>query len=210
MFGFAIAIIVLFSLSLSAWYCTKDFVYCVVSSAGNNDVNGYYAALGTSYTKRGKSGLWFIPDVFKILALRKDTSSDVSLSLSNKNSWVIKMVDADQWLYMSTPSDPSQYIYSPPKNGWKVVDKGISPSPIVTCHGTLQTSPQESQNQPHSNYLQQLYYRPVTTTLLIIIGYYYYHLWKHGIDPNEVVFSYESIVLRGEYHRIITASLVSG
>lgn len=204
MIGFAIAIVLLFSLSLSSWYLSKDFVNCTVISAGSSNANGYYAAMGGIYYKRGYT-IYFVPDVFKLFELRKNTQAGVEMSLSG-HSWVILTASDDQWLYKATPNDIGDYLMSPPKIGWKVVDSGVAPSPVIsTCHGSLTDSPPLPSATITTR--QRLLGRPVTTLLLIAIFCYYYHLvYAAGTEPSDVAFSYEGIVLRGEVWRVVTAT----
>ena len=203
MHGIAIGLVIVLLCSICSWWLSTDFVTCTVSGAGFPPVNGWYSAISGNYYRRGHNILFF-PDVFQIFSLRKEKNG-IQLS-STKDSWIIASPFSDKPLYVSTPSDPDQHLFSPPPDEWKTGDlPGVNPPPTVTSAiGSLADSPPSHSHQMSN--IQQLFMRPVTTSLLGIIGYYYYRLWADRTDPGEVAFSYESIVIRGEWWRMVTAS----
>jgi len=201
--GLAIAILTVLCLSVTTWFLAKDFVACTVTSAGYTPVNGWYAAVGGAYVKRGRA-VTFFPDVFAVFALRKESAG---MTLSQvKGAWVLGSLQLKKALYASTPSDPDQHLYAPPPDEWKVVDPpAVDPPPaVVQCHGSLADSPPLPSGRETN--IEQLFMRPVTSLLLVAICYYYYVLWAGRTDPAAVAFSYDSIVNKGEWWRMVTAS----
>jgi hypothetical protein len=50
------------------------------------------------------------------------------------------------------------------------------------------------------SFLQELYLRPVTTLLMAALGGYFYYLRRasgpNPVDPSDVAFSYDAVVLK--------------
>ena len=201
--GLSITLLTVLVLTVATWFLAKDFVACTVTSAGYAPANGWYSAIGGIYVKRGHPVVFF-PDVFSIFALRKE-SAGMTLSLS-QGAWVLASLSPSKALYTSKPSDPDQHLYAPPPDEWKAVDApAADPPPAVTqCRGSLADSPPLPSG--HETNIEQLLLRPVTSLLLVAICYYYYVLWAGRTDPAQVAFSYDAIVNKGEWWRMVTSS----
>lgn len=201
--GLSIGILSALAISLFSWYLAHDTVTCTVTGAGTKSVNGYYSALGGIYFKRGQDISYF-PDVFRILSLRKEMDAGSTVALT-KHSWVIFSSLRKDAMYRNSPEHPEEFIYYPPPDGWQIEGEGTAPVPtVIGSRGSLQDSPPLPSSQ-QSN-LAQLLQRPVTTIFLGVIIYIAYHLWSSRTDPSDVSYSYEAIINRGEYWRMVTSS----
>lgn len=201
--GLSVGVLSALAISLFSWYLAHDTVACTVTGAGTKSVNGYYSALGGIYFKRGQVISYF-PDVFRILSLRREMNAGSTIALT-KHSWVIFSSLRKDAMYRNSPEHPEEYISYPPPDGWLVEGDGIAPVPtVVGSRGSLQDSPPLPSSQ-QSN-MGQLLQRPVTTLLLGLIIYIAYHLWSSRTDVADVSYSYDAIIGKGEYWRMVTSS----
>ena len=211
---FSIVLLLLLPLLfLGTYYLVHDDIICIVEGGGVANVNGYYAALGGLYVKRG-SPRKNQPDVFDIFGMRRQdlTSSFSTISLWANNMWTINQQRTP--MYSNTPIDPAEYIYNPPPTGWVAVaeagvelGKGNGTPPVVKyCRGSLANSPSISSTRNASN-IQMLLQKPISTLFLIIIFYIAYWLWSTRTEVEAVAYSYDAVVNLGEYWRVVTASL---
>lgn len=123
-----------------------------------------------------------------------------------KGSWSVLDHQLGKIVYGNSPANPEDYIYRPPKLGWKASSDGDMPGPIVSnCVGSLESTAPLFSGNDASN-IGQLIERPVTTALLGVIFAVAYYLWAYKIDPSAVAYSFEAVVHRGEYWRTVTAS----
>ena len=201
MYGLSIAILTCIGTSLTSWYLAYDTVTCSVRKAGTTSTNGYYSAVGGIYFKRGEDINYF-PDVFQTFSLRKDIGSSATIALT-KHSWAIYTDIRKQISYVNTPEHPEKYLSNPPISGW-MTESGKLPEPSVFCQGSLQDSP--ALPSASSSNIAQMIQRPVTTLLLGIIFYYAYVLWSNRTEVSQVSYSYDAIVDKGEYWRMVTSS----
>ena len=201
--GVSIVILSAVATTLFSWYLAHDSVVCTVTGAGTRSVNGFYSALGGIYFKRGEEISSF-PDVFRVISLRRAMDAGATVALT-KHSWVIFSGLRKDAMYRNSPDHPEEYIYYPPPDGWQVEGVGIAPVPtVVGCRGSLQDSPPLPSSQ-QSN-MGQLLQRPVTAILLGVIIYIAYHLWSSRTDVADVSYSYDAIINKGEYWRMVTSS----
>lgn len=190
-----------------SWGLIHDNVSCVVHNAGSKYINGYYAAIGGMYIKRGHI-IEYVPDFFKMYSMYNEFSrsnSLITISL-HERSWQIFELPHKRVVYKNVPKNPEKYIFSPPETDWKPSEFGLYPSPeVFNCVGSLADSP--SLKQGHQSNIEELMSRPVTTALLAIIFGVAYYLWSKRIPASDVCFSYETVVQQGEVWRAFTASL---
>jgi len=191
----------------------RDPVYCVVWHAGEEVANGFYGALNGVYLKRGTSPSTFLPDFFDMVSMHRDLSSSMGMSLT-KHMWI--MSRGSEVLYINTPSaqDASKYIDSPPLEGWgwgndveKIPVTGVAPI-ISHCSGSLQDSPTSSTPTAASasGNLRDVMQNPSTALLLLAITLYDLYLWAYRVESDKVAYSYDAVVNRGQYWRMLTAS----
>ena len=202
MYGLSIAILSLLGTYIFSWYLAYDPVTCSIEGAGTKSVNGYYAAVGGMYIKRGEQISYF-PDVFEIFSLRKNIGTASTIAMT-KHSWAIYSDVRKQMIYKNIPEHPDEFISKPPTEGW-IPETGKLPAPsIVGCRGSLQDSP-SLPSSSQSN-ISQMLERPVTTFLLAVIFYTAYVLWSSRTEVGDVSFSYDAVLNQGEYWRMVTAS----
>lgn len=199
-----ILVLLLFCVTVPlCWYLNRDTTSCSVFRAGKGDVDGFYAGYGGVYVQRGHP-VTYNPDIFDLFTLRRHIGSH-SIAF-RKNMWSINNHNNGQIVYVNTPENPEEYIYFPPKLEWKAAKVEDLPGPVVThCIGSLEITAPMVSAEEQSN-LGELMQRPVTTILLVIIFALAYYLWAYNIDVSAVSYSYDAVVLRGEYWRVITAS----
>ena len=185
------------------WYLTVDPTHCSVIHAGRAAVNGYYSGYGGMYVQKGFS-VSYNPDIFSILEMKR-TFGSYSIAKS-RQMWSLIDHKHGKLVYANTPADPALYLYRPPKLGWKSVQKEDEPSSVVShCVGSLENTEAVVNASDESN-IGQLLQRPITTLLLSVIFVVAYYLWAYKIDVSAVAYSYEAVVLKGEYWRVVTAS----
>lgn len=205
--GITIYICILIVTVILSWGMIHDNVSCIINDAGSKYINGYYAAIGGMYVKRGHA-LNYVPDFFRTYTLYNEFSRSktvYTISL-NEKSWQIFELPRKKVVYKNVPKSPEKYIFSPPETDWKPIDVGLEPPPRLShCIGSLADSPSLKQG-PQSN-LEELISRPVTTTLLAIIFGIAYYLWSNHVPPADVCFSYDTVVQQGEVWRAFSASL---
>ena len=123
-----------------------------------------------------------------------------------KHMWSINNHQDGKIVYVNSPENPEDYIYFPPKLDWKAARNEDLPGPVVShCVGSLEVTSPVINVDSQSN-IGELLQRPVTTILLFIIFLVAYYLWAYNVDVSAVSYSYDAVVLRGEYWRVITAS----
>ena len=202
MYGLSIAIISSLVTYIFSWYLAYDPVTCSIEGAGTRSVNGYYAAVGGMYIKRGEEISYF-PDVFEVFSLRKNIGTASTIAMT-KHSWAIYSDVRKLMIYKNIPEHPDEFISEPPTEGW-IPETGKLPAPsIVGCKGSLQDSP-SLPSSSQSN-ISQMLERPVTTFLLAVIFYTAYVLWSSRTEVSDVSFSYDAVLNQGEYWRMVTAS----
>ncbi|KAJ1443975.1 hypothetical protein B484DRAFT_256829 [Ochromonadaceae sp. CCMP2298] len=200
--GLLISLLALLSFSFFSWYSLHEETSCTVQDAGRPSVNGFYAAFGGIYIKRGYE-LTYIPDIFGLLALQRSISG-ATIAFS-KRQWTIHDHIMKDPVYSNSPPTPERYIYNPPGGGWESIQASDLPAPQVGhCKGSLETS--VPINAQEVSNIGQLLQRPVTTLLLGFIFAVAYYLWAFRIDVGAVAYSYDAVLLRGEYWRGVTAS----
>lgn len=192
----------------------RETVYCSVGHAGESDANGYYSALNGVYWKHGSSPSFYFPDFFGVVALHRDTSSMMTMALV-KHAWI--MARGSQVLYINSPpaAEANKYIDSPPLLGWgwgddveKTPVDGIAPV-VNYCVGSLQDSPTLAPPTPasaQSGGMKDVLQSPATSLLLFGISLYAMYLWAQRVEPASVAYSYDAVVGRGQYWRMLTAS----
>eukprot|EP01041_Mallomonas_annulata_P008225 gene8225-16910_t len=207
--GISIYVSILFVALLFSWYIVHDDVSCIVQECGQESINGFYAAIGGMYVRRGYT-IFSAPDFYNICNLHKTLGQNrqvTTISL-HEHSWQIFRLPAKKSLYKNTPSTPEKYIFQPPERGWEAVDPTSSysdkPPVISNCEGSLADSP--ALIKDHASNIEIIMNRPVTTCILIIIFAVAYFLWANRVEVRAVSFSYET-VMNGELWRIFTASL---
>ena len=199
MFSYAIlgtiALVIIFQFCIS-----YDPVACLVIDSGTEDVNGYYsanAAFGSYYGKRFSIAR-VIPDCFEMAAWRS-MREHVALYRSLK-AWVISSSRKEYYVNVAHHDELNQA----PETGW-VVKEGQSPAPSVVSYGTMSDSDLTPKG-PMSNY-EVMKSQPVTMAIIFVILGYGYYLWNNRVDVNDISCSYDSIVHRRQYTRILTSSL---
>lgn len=103
-------------------------------------------------------------------------------------------------------ASPSACVNSPPSDGWEVSGDSKLPLPEVSFQSGSLADTFDSHSSSSSN-LAKLWNQPVTTLLLLVIFAVAYYLWAYRIDVSSVSYSYDAVVVRGEYWRIVTASM---
>ncbi len=187
--------------TLLCLYLLYDPVYCIVKGAGVESLNGYFSAADGTYSKIVvESSSRLIPDVFSIFSLKRQITTPAEAILFAKGNWL--MVESGKIIYHTDPAATDINIRHPPNQYWMLSNQNDSPIPSsVQCSGY---SPRLQADE--SSNIGALLSRPVTTVLLITLCYYAYYLWKNNIEVSAVSYSYEAIIHRGEYWRIVTAS----
>lgn len=207
------------TLIILCWIYSSDRVSCTVSSAGDSLVDGFYVAKSGSYRHVADALSYLrskpksiLPDVFGFIdAHRKESPygriyfMNSAWMLLSYNEKTLKMVTE----YYNDDSSSEDFLHFPPKTGWKVYmsrnTSSLAPAPTVpNCIGRLEGSPNESADSGSN--IAQLLKRPVNTTLIVIILFVAYVLWAYKVEVSAVSFSYESVAIRGEYWRMVTAS----
>lgn len=200
--GLCISVFSAFFVALIAWYLTQEETSCTVNGAGRENINGYYAAFGGIYLKQGYN-IFYNPDIFKLLDIKRTVG--VTTIAFSKHLWSINDHIARDVVYVNTPEHPEQYLYRPPKLNWKPTkEKDLPPPSVIHCTGSLETS--VPINAHEASNIDQLMDRPVTTLLLGAIFGIAYYLWAYKIEVSAVAYSYEAVVTRAEYWRVVTAS----
>lgn len=212
--GLSITALTVLTLCCITWFLTRDIVSCVVSNSENSEVDGYYTAIGGVYVKRRLLSN-SVPDVFSLLdfhRLIKILSMDEKTTTIgfSKMAWTINTNFKKKVLYSSNPSNPEKYLYTPPEGSWKVLgtDGALSDSTLTvhSCVGKLQDSPSIPSRGQKSN-IEQLLAMPVTTSILCLIFYVAYYLYANRVEVSAVAYSFDAIANRGEYFKIISATL---
>jgi membrane associated rhomboid family serine protease len=203
--GYSWLFIIAVCASLLASYEVYDGVYCAVLSGGVADTNGYYSAQDGLYRKK-MAPISMIPDFFEISLFKRIPSDPPAAIFFRGIQWDISVLRGyDSPMYVNTPSSPDKYVFNPPSEGWVLGPSGLAPAPSVPiCSGEL-SSASRTQTSPVDN-IDMLISRPITTTILVINLIVAYYLWVYRIDASSVSFSYEAVVSRREYWRMITAS----
>ncbi len=227
-------LILVASLVFLCLYFSHDSVSCRVDNSGIDALNGYYVALSGSYRRVSaptseQETHWYdsfswkvFPDVIALFQAKTRESnlmSDKRMLMVN-GVWI--MAKGSKVLYStsieevngdtsSTTPPQSLSIHHPPKYGWHDRD---SPSTtegipqVVECSGKLDNSPDEIDYFPNpSSGIGTMYAHPVTSVILCVLCYYAYHLWSNRVEVSTVSYSYDSVINKGEYWRIFTASI---
>jgi membrane associated rhomboid family serine protease len=195
---------------LLVWATMRQDIYCVIDGGEDLRVNGYYGAIGGLYLKQDRIGT--VPDFFDVYAMMK-------LGMVNGQSNFVVAHDKTGWglyvlapikekLYANTELTSGVMALTPPASGWiRYGEENVRATSTlqVSCTGSLADSPPPTPPSQQSN-IQVLLSRPVTTVLCATLLTIAYLLWAWRTDVSSVSFSYESVVLSGEYWRAVSAS----
>ena len=189
------------------WVSLRDTISCVVDNASVHEINGYYSVHGRFYVKRGSGEDVINPDLFDVYNM---------VRLPNEKNGAVITPDKSGWGIYSL-SSPGNKVYGnsrvldeesihPPVSGWVKSGGGLSDGIVVhKCRGSLVDSAPALPPSKQSN-VQIMLHRPVTTVLCASLLVIAYLLWSWRTEVSSVSFSYEAVVLRGEYWRAFTAS----
>eukprot|EP01040_Poterioochromonas_malhamensis_P020452 gene20452-24406_t len=200
--------------SLLCMYYSLSGVSCVVSNAGEPTVNRFYEARDGSYWRVNVQ--WSkVPDVFSFFraqTMSQDNGSP-SLILFTKGLWVMygsSTSGEKRALYVNDcakAASPSACVNSPPSTGWEVTGNSKLPVPDVSFQSGSLADAFDSHSSSSNSNLAKLWNQPVTTLLLLMIFAVAYYLWAYRIDVSSISYSYDAVVIRGEYWRMVTASM---
>eukprot|EP01038_Epipyxis_sp_PR26KG_P008647 gene8647-11688_t len=202
------AAICILCLSLSYWFTRSNNIYCVVSNSVS--VNGYYEAKGGLYIQKGRY-LVFIPDIFYLWNLLNvnEIDSDVHIIMLSKLNWIIRSIQNNKIIYQQQITN-SNYLSSPGYYNWTTLVHEYEPSPTSRCVGSLQNSRSSNYYNNNNNFQEsnigKLLNTPVNTLILLIIFIVAYYLWSQRIDVSVVSYSYDSVMNKKEYWRMISSS----
>jgi membrane associated rhomboid family serine protease len=183
---------------------TQEPVTCTVQGSGHQGVNGFYSARNGMYSKTGYS-LTSVPDAFGIMDIKHYKDFYEGVIIFVKGNWLISAgKPVAKVVYHTDPAIVDINLHHPPVSGWMAASADMPTPSKVTCSGNLEDSPRDE--SASGNNIGALMARPVTTLLLCIIFYYAYYLWSNRVDVAAVAYSYELIMLRGEYWRMVSAS----
>jgi membrane associated rhomboid family serine protease len=187
------------------YFLTRDTVYCSVHGSGLAAVNGYYAANNGMYSKIGYQ-VQSIPDIFQLWTLQRYSAAQDGVIMFVKGNWLIASSHPNaKVVYHTDPVSTAVNIQHPPSTGWMVSEAANNPIPTsVQCSGSLEDSPADG-SSGNSN-IGTLIARPITTLLLATICYYAYYLWANRVEVSAVAYSYDAIINKGEYWRMVSAS----
>eukprot|EP01033_Poteriospumella_lacustris_P003074 gene3073-2251_t len=104
-------------------------------------------------------------------------------------------------------ASPSACVNSPPSTGWEVSGNSKLPVPDVSFQSGSLADAFDSHSSSSNSNLAKLWNQPVTTLLLLMIFAVAYYLWAYRIDVSSISYSYDAVVIRGEYWRMVTASM---
>jgi membrane associated rhomboid family serine protease len=208
-------VFVLCTIVLCIFYAS-DAIFCVVSGAGNENLNGYYVAKDGYYQRTGTT-MSSMPDVFTYFHEKYASSNDyVAFILFAKGYWLLSTPDKSGKLVTiydadcgNSPDSMSSCVNQPPSTGWEQSSPASAlPVPTVSSQtGNLVDSFSSSQSDSSNSNLSILWNQSVTTFILLTIFIIAYILWANRIDTSYISYSYDAVINRGEYWRIVTASL---
>lgn len=196
-----------------AIFGTVDFTSCVIVGGGTVHVNGYYYGIGPLYFKRNLDSVAnSIPDYFSLSQMKRDSSKNLNI---NEVVAVSKRGPHSQWQISTITQVLYEYDYKdkeeelrykdiPPSHGWIAVQGSFPPPTIEHYFGNMKYSP-SLPVAPTSN-MHIMLSQPVTMLLIALILFYGYYLWNNRVEVSDVSCSYDAIVNKCEYYRIVTSS----
>mmetsp|Transcript_20220 Transcript_20220/g.20325 ORF Transcript_20220/g.20325 Transcript_20220/m.20325 type:complete len:675 (+) Transcript_20220:281-2305(+) len=210
--GLSVSFLIILVAIIFSWYASYDGVACIIEGAEKGYVNGFYAALGGMYIRRGKN-IFFLPDFYSIYGLRNGNDMNRLVTVSvHERSWQIFTLPSKKLIYRNVPEHPEKYIFQPPESQWRSeyetehgdASSSVSQLHISECRGSLADSPSLPRDDVSN--IEMLLNRPVTTSIILLLVSIAYYLWTYRVPVTAVSFSYDAM-LSGEVWRGVTASL---